>query len=60
MPDYNQWAEKICHVYVARPTQQICEPSEPSHFTIVMDPTEAAIALSNEGDRMFVGQFFRL
>ena len=60
MPDYNQWAEKICHIYVARPTQQICEPLEPSHFTTVMDPTEAAIALGNDGDRMFVEQFFGL
>jgi hypothetical protein len=25
-----------------------------------MDPTEAAIALGNDGDRMFVEQFFRL
>ena len=60
MPDYDQWAEKICHIYVARPTQQICEPLEPSHFTTVMDPTEAAIALGNDGDRMFVEQFFGL
>jgi len=60
MPDYNQWAEKICHIYVARPTQQICDPLEPGHFTTVMDPTEAAIALGNDGDRMFVEQFFGL
>lgn len=60
MPEYNQWAEKICHIYVARPTRQICEPLEPSHFTTVINPTEAAIALGNDGDRMFVEQFFRL
>ena len=60
MPDYDQWTEKICHIYVARPTQQISEPLEPSHFTTVMDPTEAAIALGNDGDRMFVEQFFGL
>jgi 8-oxo-dGTP diphosphatase len=60
MPDHHQWAEKICHIYVARPTRQICEPLEPSHFTTVMDPTEAAIALGNDGDRMFVEQFYGL
>jgi 8-oxo-dGTP diphosphatase len=60
MPDYDQWTEKICHIYVARPTQQICEPLEPDHFTTVMDPAEAAIALGNDGDRMFVERFFGL
>jgi len=60
MPDHHQWAEKICHIYVARPTRQICEPLESSHFTTVMDSTEAAIALGNDGDRMFVEQFFGL
>jgi len=60
MPDYDQWTEKICHIYVVRPTQQICEPLEPDHFTTVMDPAEAAIALGNDGDRMFVERFFGL
>jgi 8-oxo-dGTP diphosphatase len=60
MPEYDQWAEKICHVYVARPTRQVCDPIEPNHFTTVMDPTEAAISLGNDGDRMFVERYFRL
>ena len=24
MPEYDLWAEKICHIYVAKPTRQIC------------------------------------
>jgi 8-oxo-dGTP diphosphatase len=60
MPEYDLWAEKICHIYVAKPTRQICEPLEVSHFTTVMDPTEAAFALGNEGDRSFVEKYFKL
>ena len=60
MPEYDLWAEKICHIYVARPTRQICEPLEPNHFTTVMDPTETAFALGNDGDRHFVEQYFSL
>lgn len=60
MPEYDLWAEKICHIYVARPTRQICEPLEPNHFTTVMDPNEAALALGNDGDRHFVEQYFCL
>jgi 8-oxo-dGTP diphosphatase len=60
MPEYDLWAEKICHIYMARPTRQICEPLEPTHFTTVMDPTEAAVALGNDGDRKFVQRYFHL
>jgi 8-oxo-dGTP diphosphatase len=60
MPEYDLWAEKICHIYVAKPTHQICEPLEPSHFTTIMEPSEAAFSLGNEGDRNFVEGFFGL
>jgi 8-oxo-dGTP diphosphatase len=60
MPEYDLWAEKICHIYVAKPTRQICDPLEVSHFTTVMEPSEAAFALGNHGDRSFVEHFFGL
>ena len=60
MPEYDLWAEKICHIYVAKPTRQICEPLEPSHFTTIMEPSEAAFSVGNEGDRNFVEGFFGL
>jgi 8-oxo-dGTP diphosphatase len=60
MPEYDLWAEKVCHIYTAKPTHQIAEPLESSHFNTVMDPTEAVIALGNDGDRMFVERFFGL
>jgi 8-oxo-dGTP diphosphatase len=54
MPEYDLWAEKICHVYVARPTRQIAEPSEPHHRTLVLTGAEAAQVLGNDGDRLFL------
>jgi len=60
MPEYNLWAEKICHIYIAKPVLQISDPLEPDHFTTVMDPSEAAATLGNDGDRHFVEKYFSL
>ncbi|TMM52621.1 NUDIX hydrolase [Sulfitobacter sabulilitoris] len=58
MPDYGIWAEKLCHVYVARPVRQIADPTEPDHHTIVLAPDDAIAALGNDGDRMFLNAYF--
>lgn len=60
MPEYDLWAEKICHVFVAHPTRQISQPSEANHITLVLNPSETAEALGNDGDRMFVEKYFNL
>lgn len=60
MPEYDKHAEKVCHVFVARPTRQICDPTEETHFTTVMHPAEAASSLGNDGDRNFVERYFNL
>ena len=60
IPEYDLWAEKLCHVYVARPVYQFAEPIEPDHVTLVLDPSEAAMALGNDGDRLFVERYFGL
>ena len=59
MPEYEKWAEKLCHVFVARPVRQISEPTEPDHGTIVLSPSEAVETLGNDGDRLFVSNYFR-
>ncbi|WP_295311385.1 NUDIX hydrolase [Roseobacter sp.] len=58
MPEYDLWAEKICHVYVARPVYQVREPSEPDHVSLVLSSGEATAALGNDGDRLFVSRYF--
>ena len=59
MPEYDLWAEKLCHVYVAHPVRQIAEPIEPDHHTMVLSGEEAAVALGNAGDRMFMKNYIR-
>lgn len=59
MPEYDLWAEKICHVYTARPTRRIGPPTELGHSAIWTDPATAAKLLANDGDRMFLRQATR-
>jgi 8-oxo-dGTP diphosphatase len=54
MPEYDLWAEKLCHVYVARPARQLHAPMEPNHATLILDADDAIAALGNDGDRMFM------
>lgn len=57
MPEYDLWAEKLCHVYVAHPVYQFAQPIEPDHVTLVLSGSEAVQALGNDGDRMFMQRF---
>lgn len=54
MPEYDLWAEKLCHVYLAWPARRLSAPIEPGHSVIWMSPTRAIEALYNDGDRLFV------
>ncbi|MGB5865999.1 MAG: NUDIX hydrolase [Sulfitobacter sp.] len=57
MPEYDLWAEKLCHVYVAKPVRQLHAPLEPFHETLVLDAGEAIAVLGNDGDRMFMQNY---
>jgi 8-oxo-dGTP diphosphatase len=54
MPEYDRWAEKLCTIYLARPTRRLGLPSEPGHRAVWMGAAEAAEALANDGDRHFL------
>lgn len=56
MPEYDLWAEKLCSVYLARPTRRISAPVEPDHSVVWLQPKHAAVSLANSGDRLFVEQ----
>ncbi|MBY5933381.1 NUDIX hydrolase [Tateyamaria omphalii] len=58
MPEYDLWAEKLCHVFVARPVMRLCEPLEPDHTVVWMNATTAADAVYNDGDRSFLHRYF--
>ena len=57
MPEYDLWAEKLCHVYVAHPVSQICDPVETDHYPLVLSAADAVDALGNAGDRMFMQRY---
>lgn len=54
MPEYDLWAEKICHIYLARPVTRAGPPTEAGHAAIWTNPQVAAEILGNDGDRLFV------
>ncbi len=54
MPEYDKWAEKICHIYLARPTLCMGPPVESEHEAIWLTPDDAIRTLANEGDPAFV------
>jgi 8-oxo-dGTP diphosphatase len=55
MPEYDIWARKVCHIYLARPVRQLGKPSEPGHSAYWMPVNTARALLGNAGDRHFVG-----
>ncbi|MBF9031299.1 NUDIX domain-containing protein [Rhodobacterales bacterium HKCCE3408] len=54
MPEYDLWAQKLCHVYLARGVRQIGPPSEDGHWALVMPWEEAAERVAVSGDRHFL------
>ncbi len=56
MPEYDKWAEKVCTIYVARPTLRMGPPTEAGH-TAIWAPSELALTLiTNEGDRAMLAR----
>ena len=51
MPEYDKWAEKLCQIFVARPTLRLGPPGEPGHRAIWATPDQALRLVTNEGDR---------
>lgn len=54
MPEYDMWAEKVCHIYLATPTIRNGTPTEPEHTPIWMTPDIALKTLFNDGDASFL------
>ena len=57
MPEYDLWAEKLCHVYVAKPIYQMAPPIEPDHMNLTLAADEAIESLGNDGDRLFLSHY---
>jgi 8-oxo-dGTP diphosphatase len=59
MPEYDLWAEKVCHIYVARPVLRMGPPVEPLHTAMWCPAGEAVELLSNEGERDVLRRLLR-
>lgn len=60
MPEYDLWARKVCHIYLARPVRRLGPPSAPDHTAVWMTIPAALELLAIEGDRHFLGLVQRL
>ncbi|MEZ7812440.1 MAG: 8-oxo-dGTP diphosphatase [Paracoccaceae bacterium] len=60
MPEYDLWAEKICHIYLAWPVIRISAPTEKGHVAVWMDPNTAINQLASDGDRFMLYKAFPL
>ncbi|WP_460272975.1 NUDIX hydrolase [Celeribacter sp. ULVN23_4] len=58
MPEYDLWAEKICHIYQARPVRKLAEPPEVDHSVHWASPEQAVVSVGNPGDRAFLQRLF--
>lgn len=59
MPEYDLWAEKVCHIYLAAPTLRIGPPTEPGHMALWCAADDAIELLANDGERDFVSALMR-
>ena len=54
MKEYDFWAEKICHIYFARPALKFSDPTEEGHQCRWVSPAQAINLVANPGDRHFL------
>ena len=54
MPEYDKWAEKVCYIFIARPTLRRGPPTEPGHRAVWASSSQALRLVSNQGDRAFL------
>lgn len=57
MPEYDLWAEKLCHVFLARPALRHGPPTELGHAAVWLPAAEALRLIPNPGERLFLRRF---
>lgn len=50
MPEYDRWAEKLCHIWLARPVLRRGPPRETGHTACWMTPEAAISSLASRPD----------
>lgn len=59
LPDYGYWAEKICTVWLARPTHRRSAPTEPGHLPIWLPVADLPDALTEPGSKALMRRWLR-
>ena len=54
MPEYDKWAEKVAHVYIARPISRLSAPTEPGHAAFFLPVRMAVDRIASAGERHFL------
>lgn len=57
MPEYDQWAEKLCEIFLAHPVRALGPALEHDHQAVWMSVADASQLLGNSGDRNFVARY---
>ena len=58
MPEYDIWAEKLCHIFYARPALRRGPPTEAGHTPHWVSKQQATDLVANTGDRHFLRRIF--
>ena len=58
MPEYDLWAEKVCHIFLARPVLSYGPPKEMGHTAVWTSPRLALDILADAGNREFIRAAF--
>lgn len=53
MPEYDLWAEKLCHIYLARPALRHGPPTEAGHRAMFLPWRQATEAFPDPGSAWF-------
>ena len=56
MPEYDKWAEKVAHIYLATPVRRLADPPEADHSPVWVDAELAPGLLANQGDADFAAR----
>ncbi|MGR3502130.1 NUDIX domain-containing protein [Pseudaestuariivita sp.] len=56
MPEYDMFAEKLCHVYLAHPVRRFGAPQEAGHTALWLDAGAALDVIKSPGDRAVLAE----
>ncbi len=60
MPDYDLYAQKLCHIYAARVGPRLSDPTEPGHTAVFLPWVDAVDKIAVSGDRYFLRRLMGL